>query len=54
VVKLIVAALLAAAGLYLAIRLLELDRINQETPDQDDPLFGDEDEHGAAPETRGP
>lgn len=37
----LVAGLLALGGLYLIIRLLELDRMNKETPDQEDPLLGD-------------
>ncbi|HZI93408.1 MAG TPA: hypothetical protein VFE84_04135 [Patescibacteria group bacterium] len=32
------AGLLAIAATYFIIRLLELDLINEETPDQDDPL----------------
>lgn len=34
----ILAGLLAVAGLYYLIRILEWDLVNHETPDQDDPL----------------
>lgn len=37
--KILTAAVLALLGIYLAVRLLELDRINKETPNQEDPLF---------------
>ncbi len=40
--KLILGAALTLAGIYFAIRLLELDHINNETPNQEDPLFDDD------------
>lgn len=43
--KIIAGAALVLAGLYFAIRLMELDRVNRETPNQEDPLPGDEVQH---------
>ena len=42
VLKLVIGISLGAALVYLAVRLFELDRINRDTPDQDDPLFDDD------------
>jgi len=36
----ILAGALAVVALYLLLRLLIWDRINQETPNQEEPLFG--------------
>jgi hypothetical protein len=40
----ILATLLTVVALYLIIRLLEWDRVNRDTPDQEDPLFKDGDD----------
>jgi len=36
--------ILTLAGVYLLIRLLEWDRTNKDTPNQDDPLFAESEE----------
>jgi hypothetical protein len=40
------AGVLAVAALYLAVRLLIWDRINQETPNQEEPMLGESEEPG--------
>ncbi len=40
----IVAGLLTLACLYYLVRLFEVDLINKETPNQDDPFLGDDEE----------
>jgi hypothetical protein len=40
----VLAGVLGVAALYLAVRLLIWDRINQETPNQEEPLLGEAEE----------
>jgi hypothetical protein len=46
----IAVGLLLLVGLYYLVRLLEVDRINKETPNQDDPFLGDSDDSNDEPE----